>query len=101
MRQGDAMYMLASGRLRVSMTGADGEERVVREITRGQVVGEMSLVTGEPRSATLVAMRDSVLARPAAWPWCWTRSRPRTTWCCCWRTLTTRPRLAPSSRPAA
>jgi NTE family protein len=68
MRQGDpgdAMYMLASGRLRVSITGADGEERVVREITRGQVVGEMSLVTDEPRSATLVAMRDSVLARLA------------------------------------
>lgn len=68
MRQGDpgdAMYMLASGRLRVSLTGADGEQRVVREITRGQVVGEMSLVTDEPRSATLVAMRDSVLARLA------------------------------------
>ncbi|MEY3251300.1 MAG: hypothetical protein RL227_273, partial [Pseudomonadota bacterium] len=62
---GDAMYMLVSGRLRVSITSADGEERVVREITRGQVVGEMSLVTDEPRSATLLAMRDSVLARLA------------------------------------
>jgi NTE family protein len=66
MRQGelgDAMYVLASGRLRVSITGADGRSRAVREITRGQVVGEMSLITDAPRSATIVAVRDSVLAR--------------------------------------
>ncbi len=68
MRQGeagDAMYVLASGRLRVSITGDDGHRRVVREITRGQVVGEMALITDAPRSATLVAVRDSVLARLA------------------------------------
>ncbi len=68
MRQGepaDAMYVLASGRLRVSIADADGTARVVREITRGQVVGEMALITDEPRSATLVAVRDSVLARLA------------------------------------
>jgi len=60
---GDAMYVLVSGRLRVSIAGADGRPRTVREITRGQVVGEMSLITDAPRSATLVAVRDSVLAR--------------------------------------
>ncbi len=60
---GDAMYVLVSGRLRVSVTGEDGRERVVREITRGQIVGEMSLLTEDPRSATVVAVRDSVLAR--------------------------------------
>lgn len=60
---GDAMYVLATGRLRVSSTDAEGHERVLRDITRGQVVGEMSLITDEPRSATLVAVRDSVLAR--------------------------------------
>ncbi|MES2098514.1 MAG: cyclic nucleotide-binding and patatin-like phospholipase domain-containing protein [Pseudomonadota bacterium] len=60
---GDAMYVLVSGRLRVSITDAGGRERTVREITRGQVVGEMSLFTDDPRSATLVAVRDSVLAR--------------------------------------
>ena len=60
---GDAMYLLVSGRLRVSITDDSGCERTVREITRGQVVGEMSLFTDDPRSATLVAVRDSVLAR--------------------------------------
>jgi NTE family protein len=60
---GDAMYLLVSGRLRTSIRQDDGSQRVVREIARGQVVGEMSLYTDEPRSATLVAIRDSVLVR--------------------------------------
>lgn len=63
MRQGepgDALYLLVSGRLRVYIE-QDGQRRVVREISRGEVVGEMSLITDEPRSATLVAIRDSVL----------------------------------------
>jgi NTE family protein len=60
---GDAMYVLVSGRLRVIISDDKGHDRTVREITRGQVVGEMSLFTDEPRSATVVAVRDSVLAR--------------------------------------
>ena len=63
MRQGDrgeALYLLVSGRLRVYIE-EDQQRRVVREIARGEVVGEMSLYTDAPRSATLVAIRDSVL----------------------------------------
>jgi NTE family protein len=63
MRQGepgDALYLLVSGRLRVYIE-EDGVRRVVREVSRGEVVGEMSLITDAPRSATLVAIRDSVL----------------------------------------
>jgi len=63
MRQGDrgeCLYLLVSGRLRVYIDDAD-ERRIVREIARGEVVGEMSLYTDAPRSATLVAIRDSVL----------------------------------------
>jgi len=33
------------------------------EIGRGEVVGEMALLTGAPRSATVVAVRDSLLVR--------------------------------------
>jgi NTE family protein len=36
---------------------------MVREMGRGQVIGEMSLYTAAPRSATVVAIRDSVLVR--------------------------------------
>ena len=61
--QGDSAYLTVSGRFRVYMSDADGSQRVVRELGRGEVIGEMSLYTGEPRSATVVAIRDSVLAR--------------------------------------
>lgn len=63
MRQGEpgeALYMLVSGRLRVYIDEHE-QRRIVREIARGEVVGEMSLYTDAPRSATLVAIRDSVL----------------------------------------
>ncbi len=67
MRQGDpgdALYLLLRGRLRTFIHDAEsGEQRMVREICRGQVVGEISLYMDEPRSATLVTARDCVLAR--------------------------------------
>lgn len=66
MAQGEAgdasAYLAISGRLRVYMTGDDGP-RMVRELSRGDVIGEMSLYTGEARSATVVAIRDSVLVQ--------------------------------------
>jgi NTE family protein len=63
MRQGepgDALYLLVSGRLRVYVE-EDGQRRVVREISRGEVIGEMSVIADAPRSATVAAIRDSVL----------------------------------------
>ena len=62
---GDALYLTVSGRLRayVSREGATEGARAVREISRGQIIGEMALVSGEPRAATVVAVRDSVLVR--------------------------------------
>jgi NTE family protein len=60
---GDAMYVSVSGRLRAYVRDEIGVQRMVREMSRGQVIGEMSLFTGEPRSATVVAIRESVLVR--------------------------------------
>ncbi|MGA0612029.1 patatin-like phospholipase family protein [Caldimonas sp. KR1-144] len=61
--RGDSMYLVVSGRLRAYVRDDDGIEHMVREMARGQVIGEMSLYTDEPRSATVVAIRDSVLVR--------------------------------------
>lgn len=65
-RQGDptgAAYLVMSGRLRVAIE-ADGEaEQVINEVGRGEIVGEMALLTDDPRSATVYAVRDSVLAK--------------------------------------
>lgn len=59
--EADAMYVVVSGRLRVTHAEG-GQSRVVGEITRGETVGEMGLLTGRCRSATVQAMRDCVLA---------------------------------------
>jgi CRP-like cAMP-binding protein len=59
---GDALYLVVSGRLRVARA-APGGEHAVREIGRGELVGEFALLTGEPRSATVRAVRDSNLVR--------------------------------------
>ena len=49
-------YVLRSGRLEVVLT--DG---VVRELGPGSVIGELALITGEPRSAGARARRDATL----------------------------------------
>ena len=60
---GDAMFIVISGRLRACVPGDDGAPRLLREMARGQVIGELSLITDAPRSATVLALRDSVLVR--------------------------------------
>ena len=68
MRQGetgDSVYLAISGRLRAYVRGADGALQMVREMGRGNTIGEMSMFTGEPRAATVVAVRDSVIVRLA------------------------------------
>jgi NTE family protein len=62
---GDAMYLLVSGRLRAYVQGEAETAQLVGEITRGELVGEMSLLTDEPRRATVLAVRDSLLVRLA------------------------------------
>lgn len=65
-RQGDptdSLYLVISGRLQASVADADGRSHVVGEIGRGESVGEMGAFTGKPRQATVVALRDTILAR--------------------------------------
>lgn len=59
---GDSMYVVLSGRLRVSIDGNDGGTETIRELSRGDSVGELALLTGEARSATIRAIRDTELA---------------------------------------
>lgn len=60
---GDSLYFVISGRLRAHVRLGDGTSHQIGEIVRGETVGEMALFTGEPRSATVAAIRDSVLVR--------------------------------------
>jgi NTE family protein/lysophospholipid hydrolase len=58
----DCMYLVVSGRLIGVREGAR-ERRIVAEIGRGESVGEMGFLTGEPRSAAIYARRASHLVR--------------------------------------
>ena len=61
--ESDSFYVIVRGRLRTLLTDESGESVVVRELSRGDAVGELGLLTGAPRSATVVAVRDTELAR--------------------------------------
>ena len=56
---GDAMYVVRAGRLEVTVDGPDGP--TVRELGRGAALGELSLLTESPRSASVRAARESDL----------------------------------------
>lgn len=59
----DALYLLIHGRLRASVTAADGAEEVLGEVARGEAVGEMALLGSGIRTAHVDAVRDSRLLR--------------------------------------
>ena len=62
-RQGDpsdSLYIISTGRLDVSIE-RDGQDVSLYEAGRGEMVGEMGLLTGAPRSATVSSLRDSLL----------------------------------------
>ncbi len=57
---GDTCYFIRSGRADVMLRGPSGEEGFIASLKAGDFFGEMSLLAGEPRSATVVAMEDTV-----------------------------------------
>lgn len=61
--EGNDLYILAAGKLRYEKRGVDGSIRDVGEFKRLDIIGELSLFTGERRSATVKAIRDSELLR--------------------------------------
>jgi NTE family protein len=59
---GDSVYLVETGRLEVRGRSA-GADAVVAELGRGDLVGEMSVLSDLPRTATVIACRDSRLLR--------------------------------------
>lgn len=58
---GDSLYILINGRLQVSVEEKGKTPSIVGQIARGETVGEMAIFTDERRSASVKAVRDSVL----------------------------------------
>jgi NTE family protein len=60
---GDALYVVISGRLQVFVEREDRTKIAIGQIGVGDVVGEMALIGGERRTATVQAIRDTHLAQ--------------------------------------
>jgi CRP/FNR family transcriptional regulator, cyclic AMP receptor protein len=60
---GDSCYRVEYGLLKVTMVSRSGIERILSFIGRGGIVGELAILDGQPRSASVVAVRDTELSR--------------------------------------
>jgi len=63
---GDACYVVASGTFRVTREHSDGRAITLANLQRGDIFGELAMLDGELRSASVEALEDSeLLALPA------------------------------------
>jgi CRP-like cAMP-binding protein len=59
---GDGCYRIEDGLLKVAMMSRSGAERILAFLGPGGVVGELAIIDGRPRSASVVAVRDTTLS---------------------------------------
>ena len=60
--EGDAMYVIEEGKVRIFVRAKDGHEVTLTELQRGDFFGEMVLFDGKPRSADARVAENSRLA---------------------------------------
>jgi CRP-like cAMP-binding protein len=53
---GDALFIIVSGEVKISLPSEDGDEAILVRLARGDVFGELALLDGAPRSATATAL---------------------------------------------
>jgi CRP-like cAMP-binding protein len=58
----DGCYLIQEGLLKVNIVAPTGAERVLAILGPGTIVGELSMIDGAPRSASVTAIRDAKLA---------------------------------------
>ena len=54
--EGDYLIAISAGQIRLSISTADGKELVLRHVGAGEVIGEFSLIDGQPRSTDASAV---------------------------------------------
>jgi CRP-like cAMP-binding protein len=59
--EGTSMFLVGEGEVEVRLRKDDGTDWLVETMGRGEVVGEMSLLTGEKRAATVRAVDEAVV----------------------------------------
>ena len=60
--EGDAMYVIERGKIRICVRTTQGHELTLTELGRGDFFGEMALLNGKRRSADAVVAEDARLA---------------------------------------
>jgi uncharacterized membrane protein len=60
--KGDAMYLIESGRVRISIRDDDEQEVILAELAQGDFFGEMSIIDGRQRSADAKVIEDAQFA---------------------------------------
>lgn len=61
---GDSMFVIFKGILGVTIPGqGDGTEQKIAQLEAGEIAGEISILTGARRTATIRAIDDTVLAK--------------------------------------
>ena len=54
----DCVLLVRAGRVRVTATAGDGEETLLAERGAGEILGELSGIDGQPRSASVTAIEE-------------------------------------------
>src|ERR1700730_15627807 len=60
--QGDAMYLIERGKVRISVKDEENHEITLAELARGDFFGEMTIIDGKRRSADAVVMEEARFA---------------------------------------
>ena len=57
--RGDGCYRVEQGLVKITVTSDRGEERIIALVGAGEIIGELSLIDHQPRSASAIALCDS------------------------------------------
>jgi CRP-like cAMP-binding protein len=60
-REGTSLFLVGAGEVEVRLRRGDGTDWLVETMGRGEVVGEMALLTGERRAATVRSVDESLV----------------------------------------
>src|SRR5215218_2151819 len=59
---GNGCYRIQTGLVKIVVASRQGEERIISLLGPGAIVGELSIIDGEPRSASVFAVSDCSLS---------------------------------------
>jgi anion transporter len=67
--QGDSFYLIQSGAVQVVLEGGGGRRESIAVLGPQDSFGEMALLSGEPRSATIITIKDTTVWRLSREAW--------------------------------